>query len=57
MRIFISYLFFVELAEGDAAGHEDGGRLRHPEHLPSKVLEEGGEAGLAGRLAAAWATR
>ena len=57
MRIFISYLFLVELAEGDAAGHEDGGRLRHPEHLPSKVLEEGGEAGLAGRLAAAWATR
>ena len=47
----------VELAEGDAAGHEDGGRLGHAEDLPAEVLEKGGQLGLAGRLAAARAAR
>ena len=50
-------LLLVELAEGDAAGHEDGGSLGHAEDLPAEVLEEGGQLGLAGRLAAAGTTR
>ena len=50
-------LLLVELAEGDAAGHEDGGRLGHAEDLPAEVLEKGGQLGLAGRLAAARAAR
>ncbi len=35
-------LLLAELPEGDAPGHEDGGRLGHAEHLPTEALEEAG---------------
>ena len=46
------YLLLIEFPEGNAPGHQDGGRLGDPEDLPAETLEEGGEMGLAGGLAA-----
>ena len=46
------YLLLIEFPEGNAPGHQDGGRLGDPEDLPAETLEEGGEVGLAGGLAA-----
>jgi hypothetical protein len=35
----VSYLLLVELPEGDAAGHEDGGSLRHAEHCAVRIAQ------------------
>ena len=39
-------LLIVEFSEGDATGHENGGGLRDPEHLPPDALEEGRQLSL-----------
>ena len=39
-------LFFVQFTEGNAAGHQDGRGLRHPEDLPADALKEGRQFGL-----------
>ena len=50
------HLLLIEVSKGDSAGHEDGGCLRHSEHLPAQALKEGGKLSLAGRLAPAGAS-
>jgi hypothetical protein len=35
----VAYLLLVELPEGDAAGHEDGGSLRHAEHCAVRIAQ------------------
>ena len=45
-----------QVGEVDASAQEDRGRLRDPVDFPTQVLEEGGEARLAGGLASAGAS-
>jgi hypothetical protein len=35
----VEYLLLVELPEGDAAGHENGGGLRHAEHCAVRIAQ------------------
>jgi hypothetical protein len=38
-RMRVAYLLLVELPEGDAAGHEDGGSLRHTKHCAAVSIQ------------------